>query len=311
MKRITMTSAAALLALPLATLPAAAQDTSSSDTGTTQQDNGSTSGNEGTSGSGQSDAGAAGSDSGAPDSTDSDSASGSNDGSAASGSDSAGDTADEDQVVVSVEDAEITAGDVRDAIASLPPQVQQNPPDVLIPFAVEQLVLRELILAEAQSQNLSEDPEVQEIAGDGGEEAVEAATVRVYVQRAMEEVTTDEAVQSAYDEAAEASPQPLPPLEEVRPQIEQQIQQQRLLEIRDELRGQYEVVYYDENGEPREETPAGESDSGTDGASSDGNAEGAMSGSGDTSGSSDTPDTGDTGGGMDGSTDGSGSAEED
>ena len=203
----------------------------------------------------------------------------SSDSSASDGSD--GMTAEADALIVTVGDAEITASDVQAAIEAFPPQLaQQVPPEQLVSVAVDQLVLRELILQRAEDENLSEDPEVQQMVEDNTERTEEDAIVQVYVQRALEEAVTDEAVQSAYDDAASQTEQELPAIDQVRPQIEQQLRQERLGELRQELMDQgTEITFYDENGEPVDDAA---------GAMSNGDMSGdASESSSDTSGSDD------------------------
>lgn len=260
MNRFSSAAAAALLALPLAVPAVQAQDATTG--------NGSTSGSDGMatgtpgSGSGANGAGSdAASDGGSPEPAANTEQSGAGD-TAGTGPDR---VADLSTVVVSVGDTDITAGQVRDMLASMPPQMQTQPMELLVPLAVEELVMRELVLQKARSEGLGNSTEVQNMA-DGGdsENALEDAMIRTYIGERMEGAVTDEAVQSAYGEAAASTEQEIPPLEEVRPQIEQQLQQRRLIEIRDELKSEIEVVYYGPDGEPRDHGASGMT---TDGAS--------------------------------------------
>jgi len=66
----------------------------------------------------------------------------------------------QEAVVVTVGDAEIRGSDVMMVIGMMPAQMQSQPPETLVPMALEQLILRELIVAEARTENLSEDPDV-------------------------------------------------------------------------------------------------------------------------------------------------------
>ena len=63
-------------------------------------------------------------------------------------------------LVATVGGAEIRGSDVLTVIGMLPPQLQSQSPDMLVPIALEQLIMRELILEQARRQNLAEDPEV-------------------------------------------------------------------------------------------------------------------------------------------------------
>ncbi len=202
---------------------------------------------------------------------------------------------DPDQLIATVDGSEITAADVQAAINALPPQMRQRmPDDMLASMAVDQLVLRQLILDEAESQNLSDDPEVQELIEQNERANEEDAILQVYVQRELEGAVTDEAVQETYDEVAAQSEQEVPPLEEVRPQIEQQLRQQRLAEVRDNLMQDVEIVYYGPDGEPMEASTEGETgmSGGAEGEGMSGDTGDAMSGSeaGSTDGGSGTTD---------------------
>lgn len=158
-----------------------------------------------------------------------------------------------DQVVATVGGTDIRGEDVVAAIAQLPPQVQAQPPQMLIPLALEQLILRELILQEAQSQNLAEDPEVTQLVEQTMQDAQSNAMVQVWLERETADAVTDEAVQQYYDEAKAQGGEDFPPLEEVRPQIEQHLRQQQMTELRTSLREGADVVLYGPNGEPMED----------------------------------------------------------
>jgi hypothetical protein len=219
--------------------------------------------------------------------------SGQNGGSTDTGS-ASGDAAsgESDRVIATVGDAEITTADIEAAVNALPPQMrEQMPAEMLAQMAVDQLVLREMILQDAESDNLGEDPEVQQLVEENQQRSEEDAIVQVYVSRALEGVVTDESVQAAYDEIAAQTEEEVPPLEAVRPQVEQQVRQRKLAEIRDELRQQMEITYYGPDGEPQESAPAGgsgsDSQGGTDSGSSSSDG-GSGSGSGSTESGSDS-----------------------
>lgn len=154
-------------------------------------------------------------------------------------------------VVVTVGDAEIVGADVMTVINMMPQEMQSQPSETLVPMAIEQLILRELIVAEARSEDLSEDPDVIALVEGDAQAPEEDAMVQVWLDRELSDVVTDEAVQDLYDEAAEQ--QDLPPLEEARPQIEQALIQQAIQDIRNDLEEDVEVVFYDESGEPLEQ----------------------------------------------------------
>jgi hypothetical protein len=166
-----------------------------------------------------------------------------------------------DTLIVTVGEERITGADVVATIDTLPPQLRQQPPALLIPMAVDSLVTRELILQEARAQNLAEDPEVRSLADASAEIAEEDAMVQVYLQRELESRVTDEAVQGAYDALAQSvqaqgAQTQLPPLEQVRPQIERQLQQQALQGLRSELASDVAVVFYGPDGQPMQAQPS-------------------------------------------------------
>ncbi len=157
----------------------------------------------------------------------------------------------QDSVVVTVGDAEILGADVMTVINMMPQQMQSQPSETLVPMAIEQLILRELIVAEARSEDLSEDPDVIALVEGEAQAPEEDAMVQVWLDRELADVVTDEAVQDLYDEAA--AQQDLPPLEEARPQIEQALIQQAIQDIRIDLEEDVDVVFYDASGEPLEQ----------------------------------------------------------
>ena len=182
-------------------------------------------------------------------------------------------------LVATVGEVEITGTDVAEVIDTLPPQLRQQP---LIPMAVDSLVLRELVVQDARAQGLAEDPEVQKLVEGAAGDVEDDALVQVYLSREIEERVTNEAVQGVYDDLAQGAEGELPPLEQVRPQIEQRLGQQALAELRDELGAEVEVVFYGPDGEPMDarggamgsgadqaageapETPAEDGSAGTD-----------------------------------------------
>ncbi len=174
-----------------------------------------------------------------------------------------------DQPVASVGDTEITGADLVAFIDSLPPRMREQPPQMVVSMALQQVVLRELLLQEAEAQNLGEDTQVQTMVDEAANVAREDAMVQVYLQRELASRVTDEAVQQAYDQVAEQSEQELPPLEQVRPQIEQQLQQQAVQSLRQELAADVEVVIYGPDGEPMPgDSQSGEANPGDAGSAS-------------------------------------------
>ncbi len=199
-----------------------------------------------------------------------------------------------DAVVAKVGEAEIRGSDVMTVIGMLPQQMQSQPPQVLMPMALEQLILRELIIEEARSQNLGNDPEVKALVEDSAQKAEEDAMVQIWLAREMKGAVTDDAVQKAYDDAKAEGAQNLPPVDEVRPQIEQQLRQEAMQEIKTQLRQDgADVVLLDAAGQPKQQGGGmqdgqggqGSDDSGSDNTSAS-QSEGGMS----SGGSSDNSD---------------------
>jgi hypothetical protein len=155
-------------------------------------------------------------------------------------------------LIATVGGADITGADVIAVIDTLPPQLRQQPPQLLVPMAVDSLVLRELILQEARARNLGEDAEVRALVDAAGRAAEEDAMVQVYLQRELESRVTDEAVQQTYESLTQSVEGEAPALDQVRPQIEQRLGQQALQSLRTELEGDVEVVFYGPDGQPME-----------------------------------------------------------
>ncbi len=234
------TAIAALLGFPLAIGPAVAQQTNSATTGTQQQDPAQQQSNQPTGSAGNSDSGQQ------------------------SGAGKQGDS-----VVATVGETEIRGSDVMTVVGMLPPQIQSQPPEMLLPMALEQLILRELILEKARSENLADDPEVQAMKESSATTAQDDAMVQIWLNRQLEGVVTDEAVQQAYDQA-KSQDQNVPPLEQVRPQIEQFLRQQAIRDIGQELRQGADIVFYDATGRPVPQGNQGQSSGNSGGQSGSG-----------------------------------------
>lgn len=161
---------------------------------------------------------------------------------------------EEDAVVARVGDTDIMRSEVLSVIGTLPPNMQEQPAETLIPLAVEQLVLRELILQEAREAGLENDPDVALLTGDpdAPEEARENAMVQVWLDRELEGSVTDQAVQDTYGQVQSELGDQAPPLEQIRPQIEQEVRRQAFAEISDELHSDADVTLFGPDGEPIE-----------------------------------------------------------
>ncbi|SDY89454.1 hypothetical protein [Citreimonas salinaria] len=167
-----------------------------------------------------------------------------------SGNGQAGGTQQNDPVVAAVAGTEIFGSDVMKVIGALPPELSSQPSEMLVPMALEQLILRQLIVNEARSQNFDEDPEVVALVETSMAGAEDDALVQVWLDRQMANAVSDEAVQQTYDQAVAQGQQNMPPLAEVRPQIEQFLSQQAMLGIRTQLTEGADVVFFDPAGNP-------------------------------------------------------------
>lgn len=221
------TALATLAILPLAGLPAQAQTQTESQTGSqTEQTQ--------TGGAGQTGTDATGS-------------AGTQAGTAAEG----GASADAlDAVVARVGPIDILTSDVMMQIGMLPERFQAQPPELLVPMALEQLVLRQVILQQATTQELATDPQVQAAAEAAAQAARENVLVQTFIERELADRVTDEEVQALYDQMDEASEAELPPLEALRPQIEQRLRQQEIAGFSREMLESDLVVFYGPDGAP-------------------------------------------------------------
>ena len=143
-----------------------------------------------------------------------------------------------DAVVVTVGDAEIFGSDVMRAIGALPQPMREQPAELLLPMALQQLVLRELILERARSEKLADDPDFAEMAEQANAQAEENALVQFWLEREMADATSDAAVNTAYEQITRNSQGDVPPLEMARPQIEQELQRRAMTRIRADLQAQ-------------------------------------------------------------------------
>jgi hypothetical protein len=164
----------------------------------------------------------------------------------------------EDAVVATVGDAEIRGSDVMTVIGMLPPRVQAQPAQMLVPMALEHLILRELILEEARAQNLAEDPEVVALVEGAAQGAEEDAMVQVWIDRELAGATTDAEVERVYGTLRPQGQEAVPPMSELRPQIVQHLRQEAMQEIGDRLRRDAVVVFYDPSGQPIRQDQAGQ-----------------------------------------------------
>lgn len=156
-----------------------------------------------------------------------------------------------DVLIATINDAEIRNSDLMRAIGALPPQLSAQPPEIVAATALEQLFLREAIVQEARAQGLAEDPEVLALVQSATQAAEEDALVQVWLQRELATRVTPEAVDAAYAGIqAVAGEQPVPPLDQIRPQIRQNLAQQAILAIEAALLTDADVVLFAPDGQP-------------------------------------------------------------
>lgn len=98
---------------------------------------------------------------------------------------------------------EIKRAQIVDYVQGLPIQARQLPLDQLFPAAVNQLINEELARAKAKSSNIATDEEVKNRL----EAAKTEIMATVYLQREVEERTTEELLQQAYDAYVASFPQ--------------------------------------------------------------------------------------------------------
>lgn len=163
----------------------------------------------------------------------------------------------EDTLIATVDGTEIVGSDILTMIGLLPDRMRDQPMQMVVPLALDQLVLRELILEQARADNLAEDPEVTSQVEASTRAAEEDVMVGVWLDRELQKRVTDDMVTQTYDGLVTRSEQAMPPLEDLRPQIEQHLRQQALQEIRASLRDDAQIVVYGPDGRPLEKQSDG------------------------------------------------------
>mgnify|MGYP003135604647 FL=1 len=154
-------------------------------------------------------------------------------------------------LVVRVGDEDINRSDVSGAISALPPQLRQQPPELLVPMAVNQLIAKELIYKAALADKLNEDSEVVALVEEARSANEKDAMIQVWLQRELGDRVSDESVEAKYEEIKANSEQEIPPFEAVRAQIEQQLRQEAFSNVEEDLRKDVEIVYYGPDGKPQ------------------------------------------------------------
>jgi peptidyl-prolyl cis-trans isomerase C len=99
-----------------------------------------------------------------------------------------------DPVVATVNNEPIHLSDVQNAASSLPAQLQQLPPQQLLPLIVNQLIDRKALLVAAEAEDLQKNPQVAAVMQQAADEKLENA----YIQQKVSPQVTDAAVRALY-----------------------------------------------------------------------------------------------------------------
>lgn len=114
---------------------------------------------------------------------------------------------DDNPVVATVNGEEIRRNEVIDAIRRMPQQIQQMPPDILIPAIAERIVDGRLMAAQGYAENVQDNEEVKQRVAEAEREIVQG----FWVDQEIAARITEEAVAAAYAEMLAANP----PAEEI------------------------------------------------------------------------------------------------
>lgn len=107
-----------------------------------------------------------------------------------------------DRTVATVDGEPVTQSEVESTLQRMPPQFQQQPLELVTPMVVQQIGISRRIHAQALSEGYADDPEVAERVA----EAEQGIIQDVWVERQLDELVTDEAVQAAYETYLEQNP---------------------------------------------------------------------------------------------------------
>ncbi|GGF75173.1 hypothetical protein GCM10011402_29820 [Paracoccus acridae] len=156
-----------------------------------------------------------------------------------------------DGLLATIGGVEIRNSDVLTAIGALPPPLTAHPPEIVASLVLQQLLLREAIVQKARSQNLAQDPEVQSLVSKATQAAEKHALVQVWLQRELESRVTPDNVEQAYAALQAVSTNEVPPLEQLRPQLEEGLRRQAVEEIETSLLTGADITFYGPDGKPR------------------------------------------------------------
>lgn len=108
----------------------------------------------------------------------------------------------DDPVVAKVNGSEIKRSEVMQFLTQLPPQIQQMPPQMLVPLVVDQLVTGKLVAIEARKAKLEDDPEVKKRLKDLEDRVLQ----EVFLTRKVKERLGQGALEKQYKEYLEQNP---------------------------------------------------------------------------------------------------------
>ncbi|HYD32237.1 MAG TPA: peptidylprolyl isomerase [Azospirillaceae bacterium] len=108
----------------------------------------------------------------------------------------------DDPVVARVNSQEIRRSEVMRTIASLPPQVQQMPPQMLFPAIIDQMINGKLVSSAGYAQKLDQEKDVKDRVKKAEERIVQEA----YLTRAVQARITDAKLQEAYQTFLKENP---------------------------------------------------------------------------------------------------------
>jgi peptidyl-prolyl cis-trans isomerase C len=104
-------------------------------------------------------------------------------------------TAPADPVVATVAGEPIRLSDVRDAMAGLPAQAQQMPPQTVFPYVLDQIVDARILVQAARKAGLDKDPAVQRQMAAASERVLQTAILH----REIDPLLTDAALKTRFD----------------------------------------------------------------------------------------------------------------
>ena len=108
----------------------------------------------------------------------------------------------DDPVVAKVNGEPVYRSDVLSFIKTLPPQMQQVPPQAIFPMAVEQVIGGKIVDEKAKMEGTASDPEV----ASRMEEAKLQITRAVYAEKAIDKDFSEDTVKKAYDDMVAKMP---------------------------------------------------------------------------------------------------------